>query len=68
MSGSLDLEVTPFFVLIEVAGERSLNIAGARMMSFDEIAVIAIHDTHEISQIRSCFWMQRFAKGCGRCC
>ncbi|HEY3031854.1 MAG TPA: hypothetical protein VGJ68_16975 [Bradyrhizobium sp.] len=51
MRRSFDLQVTSFTVLIEFSSERALDVAGPRVVSFDKVAIIGVHDPHEVGKI-----------------
>ena len=63
MGGRFDLEVASPFVLIEVADERARDIPGPRVVALDEVAVVAVHQAHEIGEVRGCRGMQPGAQG-----
>ena len=66
MGGRLDLEAASLFVFIEIARERALDIPGPGVVALDEIAVVAVHQAHEIGEICGCGGMQPRAEG-GAC-
>ena len=66
MGGRLDLEVASFLVFIEVAGKRAFDIPGPGVMALDEIAVVAVHQAHEIGEVSGRGGMQSGAEG-GAC-
>src|SRR2546430_16083740 len=65
MRGGLLLEIAPLAIGVELAGERALDVLGSRVMSIDEIAVVAVHDAHESGEIRRRARMQRMAESGG---
>ena len=50
MSFGLELEIAFFGIVAVIALEGALDVDGVRIVSFDEIAVIAVHRTHEIGE------------------
>ncbi len=67
MGGGFELEVAPLLVLVEIACQRALDIARACVVALDQVAVIGVHDAHEIGEIGSRARMQALAErgGCG---
>jgi hypothetical protein len=51
MSSSLKLQIPPTLIGIEIAGERTRDIFRTRVMTFDQIAIVGVHDPHEIGEI-----------------
>jgi hypothetical protein len=47
-----ELEIAALFVPIEIPGKRAFDVARTRVMSFDEIAVVGVHDADEVGEIR----------------
>ena len=66
MGGRFELEIAPFLVAVEVTLERALDIAWARVMTFDQVAVLGVHHPHEACEVRSRTWMERPSQR-GRC-
>src|SRR5215470_8764890 len=62
MCRGLDLEISAPFVLIELARQRTFDILGAGVVPLDEIAVIAVHDTHESGKASGRARMECLAK------
>src|SRR6266851_798541 len=52
MRSRLSLQIATLFVLVELASERTRNVDRPRVMAFDEVAVIRVHDPHEIGEVR----------------
>ena len=50
MGPGLNLEIPARLIGIEVVGESPFNIQGPRVVPFDEVRVVAIHDPHEFCQ------------------
>ena len=50
MRRGFPLEVPPCFVARKVTRERAHDVARARVMAFDQIAVIGVHDAHEVGK------------------
>jgi hypothetical protein len=48
---SFELEVAPLLVFIELTSERALNVPRSSVVTLDQIAVVRIHDTHEVGKI-----------------
>ena len=47
MSCRLYLEVTAFFVVVEVSEERALDVLRSGIMPLYQVAVVAVHDVDE---------------------
>ncbi|MEX2271067.1 MAG: hypothetical protein WD690_06330 [Vicinamibacterales bacterium] len=60
--GGFHLEVSSSFLRIELSCERALNIARPRVVTFDEIAVVRVHQTDECRQVRGGQRMQGTAE------
>jgi hypothetical protein len=61
----LDLKIPPSLVLVELAGESAFNLARARVVPFDEIAVVGVHNAHELREARSRTRMKCRSECCG---
>lgn len=44
------------FVPIEFSRERAFDVAGTRVVSFDEIAVVGVHDAHDVRKVSNPLW------------
>ena len=66
MCCGLDLQVATTFVAIKFAGQGSLDIARPCVVPFDQIAVVRVHDPHEIREIRGGARMEGATQDC-RC-
>jgi hypothetical protein len=64
--GGLELEVAAHFVLFEIPRERPFDFAWARVMPFDEIAVVGVHDANDVRKVDSGARAQRTTQF-GRC-
>jgi hypothetical protein len=51
VSGSLDLKIPASFVPVEFTGEGTLDVARTGIVAFNEIAVVRVHDAHEIREM-----------------
>jgi hypothetical protein len=40
MRGGLDLQIPSAFVVVEIPGQRALDVLGPRVVTLDEVAVI----------------------------
>jgi hypothetical protein len=68
MRRRLDLQVAAVAILVELPGKGTLDVTRPCVMSFDEVAVIAVHDAYERGQIAGRARMKRRAQFCrGRC-
>lgn len=47
MCGSFNLKVAPILILIEFADKRPFEISRTRIMPFDQVAVVSVHDPDE---------------------
>ena len=45
------LEAAPVFVAIEVPRKRAFDVARTGVVSFDEIAVVGVHHTHDVRKV-----------------
>jgi hypothetical protein len=66
MGTRLNLEVPASLVGIEVVSECPFNIPGPRVVSFDEVRVVAVHDPHEFRQAGGGSRVQTGAKQASR--
>ena len=66
MGSSLDLQIAALQIVVELPGERALDVLWTRVVAFDEIAVIGIHDAHQAGEVRRGAGMQAVAEFC-RC-
>ena len=53
MRGGFELEVLAPRVAVELTGERALDVFWARIMTFNEVAVVGVHDAHQPGEIGS---------------
>lgn len=60
MSGSFELQIASVLILIELAKKRALDVSGASIVALDEIAVVGVHHSNQISQISRSSRVQRF--------
>ena len=60
--GGLELQIAPRLVGVELAGQRPLDVARPRVMALDQVAVVGVHDPHEIGEVRRRPRMQRLAE------
>lgn len=51
MGGGLDLQVASLLVLAEAARQSAFDVPRPRIVPFDEVTVVGVHDPHEICQI-----------------
>ena len=58
MRRGFELQVSPLCIASEFTLERACNVAMARVLALDEIAVVGIHDPHEIGERGAGRWMQ----------
>ena len=65
MCSGLDLQVATTFVAIKFAGQSSLDVAWPRVMPFDQVAVVRVHDPHEVREIRGRARMEGATQDCG---
>ena len=54
MRRSLDLEIATILVVIELSGECAFDVPWTRIMPFDEVAIVAVHDAHEAREVCGC--------------
>lgn len=47
-----ELKIAALFVPFEVPGKRAFDVARTRVVTFDEIAVVGVHDTHDVRKVR----------------
>ena len=64
MGCGLELQIAPAGIFIEVAGKRALDVSRARVMTLDEIAVVGVHDAHEVGEIGRRARMERITQPC----
>jgi hypothetical protein len=51
MRRGLQLEVTTLFIYIQLSSERALDVPRSSVMTLDQVAVIGIHDAHEVGEV-----------------
>ena len=51
MRSRLELQIAAPFRPIEFAGQGTLDVARSRIVSFDEIAVVGVHDAYKVGQV-----------------
>ena len=44
MSGGLHLQIATALILIELASQSAFDIAGSRIIPFDQVAILGVHD------------------------
>jgi len=66
MGASLQLKVATLFVAIEFACERTFDIAGARIVAFNQIAVVRIHHANEVRKRCRGSRVKRTTQSCRR--
>ena len=62
MGGRFELQVPTPLVVLQLARKRALDVPRPRFVSFDEIAVVSVHDAHESGKIGGRAGMQRLTK------
>lgn len=63
------LEIAAARVRVELAGEGAFDVARAGVVAFDEIAVVGVHDAHEIGEVGGRARVEALAErgsGCGQ--
>jgi len=55
---SLKLKIATTFVLIQLSRQCPFDVTRPRIVTFDEIAVVGVHDAHQLRQIRGGARMQ----------
>jgi hypothetical protein len=61
-----ELEVASRVIRVEIICECTLDVARARVVSLDEVAVVAIHQANEIRQARRACRVQASTERRGR--
>jgi len=52
MGARLNLEIAPVLGLVELTTDSPLDLARRRVVTLDQIRVLAIHHAHEVGQVR----------------
>ena len=64
----LELEVPSLLVALQLARKRALDVPRPRVVAFDEVAVVGVHDAHETGEIGGRARMKRLTeRRRGRC-
>ena len=58
MRGGFELKRSALGIGVEFAVECALDVLGSRVVTFDKIAVIGIHDAHERREVGGSAWMK----------
>jgi hypothetical protein len=66
MRGGFELKIPPLFIGIKLSGECTFYISRSGIVTFDEIAVVGIHDAHERRKIGGGAGMKRLPERCRR--
>lgn len=64
--GRLELQIAAVLVSIEVSDQRPFDVARARIVAFDQVAVVGVHDAHEIGEVGCGTRVQAFAQNSRR--
>jgi hypothetical protein len=48
---SFELEVAPLLVFIQLTSECALDVPWSSVVTLDQVAVVRIHDAHEVGEI-----------------
>jgi hypothetical protein len=62
MRSRLDLQIPPLFIVVELPQERALDLLGPGVMTLDEVAVVGIHDAHDVGEFGRGARMQSFSQ------
>jgi len=66
MGSGFKLKIAPPLALFELSREGAFDITRPGIMAFDEIAVVCVHDAHELRQIRGGAGMKGMSQFCRR--
>ncbi len=51
MGSGFELQVATGLIAIELTGQRPLDIERARVVIFDQIAVVGVHDANQVREV-----------------